>query len=109
MDELEQEIKERILHDVTANDVLEFRKHPYTKRDFPKTELFNKLWYSLERELNWRENRSIEEMREVLDAFVNDVRDTNKLRSILFDLCEIEDLRVKEDAILEDICLDILG
>lgn len=109
MDELQEEIKEKILQDVTASDVLEFRKHPYTRKDFPKTELFNKLWYSIERELNWREKKSIENMRAVLDEFMNEVRDTQKLKNIIFDLCDIEDLRGKEDIILENICLDILG
>lgn len=109
MEELEEEIKEQILQDVTANDVLEFRRHQYVRSDFPKTELFNKLWYSLEREINWREQKSVNDMRAVLDEFINDVRDTQKLKSLVFDLCEIEDLRGQEDQIVEDICLDILG
>ena len=109
MDGLEVEIKEKILRDITASDVLEFRKQPYTRKDFPRTELFNKLWYSLERELNWREKKSIADMRTVLDGFVNEVRNTQKLKDLIFDLCDIEDLRVKEEEILVDICLDILG
>ena len=108
MDKLQEEIREKILQDITASDVLEFRKKPYTKKDFPRTELFNKLWYSLERELNWREHKLIEDMRHLLDCFEED-RNTKELSDGVLRLQNIGDLRNTERDILQDICLDLLG
>lgn len=109
MEELEETIKNEVLKDITANDVLEFKKHPYAKKDFPGTEVFNKLWYAFDRELNWREKVVIDEIKRVLDDYDDDIRNTKLLSDDILELQRLDDIRMGKDDMLEDICLEIMG
>ena len=109
MEDLEETIKSDMLQDISAGDVLAFKKHPYTRKDFPKTEVFNKLWYAFDRELNWREKVIIDEIKRTLGAYEDDVRNTHLLSNNVTALQRLDDIRSGKQEIIEDICLDILG
>ena len=108
MEELIKEIKGKILEDVTAVEVLEFKQQDYSSEDIKSTKLFNRLLYAFERELSWDEKRTIDEIKRTLDNFEAGIRNVKKLMRSIFKLKKLGELRDQEESILTDVCFDIM-
>ena len=109
MEELEETIKEEILQDITVSDIRFFKKQMVSKKDFKGTVLFTKLWEAFDREIHWREQEAINEMKRILEAGEGDSVKTHMLMDDTFALQRLDDIRCGQKDMINDICLELLS